>query len=222
MARILASLAVLAAVASVQAQTVKVEPMKPKAGDTFVWGLEMKFTAMGQEGRFTGKLSRKILSVDDKGVMEIESKMVDGKVHIMDNDMDQPSEPSVSKVDADGEPVGDHPEPGSEIENVMSAFARVKWPKDGAAPGAKWTLAKAKGKSEIEYVGPGKWNERDCLITTMTFQPEGSTGTSEGKVYLDAKTGVFVGYEVTFTGISVAQGITSDGAATMIPLKSGS
>ena len=56
----------------------------------------------------------------------------------------------------------------------------------------------------------------------MTFQPEGSEGKSEGKVYIDAKTGLFLGYEITFTGLAVAQGITSDGSATMVPIKPGS
>jgi len=222
MARFLASFACIAAVASAQAQVVKFDTYKLKSGDAFLWGVEMKFTAMGQEGRFTGKISRKVLSIDDKGVMEIESKMIDGKVHIMDNEMDQPSEPTVTKVDADGNVVGEQHEPGSEIESVMSAYARVKWPKEGAAPGQKWTVAKIKGKSEVEYVGPGKWKDQDCLVTKMTFQPEGSEGKSEGKVYIDAKTGLFLGYEITFTGLAVAQGITSDGSATMVPIKPGS
>lgn len=171
---------------------------------------------MGQDARFTATLVRKVLKIDDNGDVTWESRMNDGKVNIMGNDMEQPSDPSTKVYDKDGRPKGDR-ESMNDLEELLTLFASIRPPKEGIAAGKTFEYENKdhfSGSSEAKVVGDEAKDGHQCLKLEVTYNSASGEGKGTGNVFLDKATGIMVYYEAKFTNLAVAAGIVSDGTAT--------
>lgn len=195
--------------------TVSIPAWKPSEGEVRAWKVELKFTAMNQEGVFTGTAQSKVLKVNADGTYEAENWMDDGKVKIMGSEQEQPGDKHVVKFDKTGQPL-EKKDFTSSVDEMLSVFTDVTTPEGGVKVGDKWVL-KDKfdriGKGEGELLGDAEFLGKKCLAFHATYSPKDG-GTCDGKVYL-TKEGLFLGFELTYKEVTVAPGIQSDGSASM-------
>jgi hypothetical protein len=191
-------------------------PFAPKAGEVFVWGLQVKFQAMGQDASFSGKLQRRTLSVDESGGAEMESRLLDGKVTVMGSEMEQTSEPSVYKLDKAGRTL-DPSQPGSELEELLKAFLSVSLPQKGAKMGDSWSLdvPGLKGKGEAKLVEATELEGKKSLRLSVEYKCASGSGSGAGSVHLSAEDGTLLNVDAKFAKVQPGPGIRSDGTVSV-------
>lgn len=208
--------AAMVAGAALAQDAVVPKAWKPVAGETNSWNLVFKFKVAGQDAKFTTKVTRTVVSVESNGNCEIESKNEGAKVTFGSSEQEQPNSAKTRKYGPDLKPL-EKEEFNSGVDEMFSAFAAAELPTAGAKPGDKWKLTDKFGqlnKGECEFVGETKKLGRDCHEIKVTYAPADG-GTSEGRVFLSADNNLIVAMELTFKEVAVAQGIVSDGSATM-------
>jgi hypothetical protein len=213
------TLLTLALAAPAFAQRATVPVLKPVVGQEVVYEARIDFQAMGQDAVFTGKMRRTVVSVADDGSSEVQTASFEQKILIMGGDQDQPDREETIKIGSDGFPVERQPH-DSELEEVLGVFGRVRVPADGIEVGKSWDPGESwpddrYGKTAFTVTGRKDVGGRDCWEVSVTYSALDGSGSAKGVVWLEAKSGLPVGFEANFEDVTVAAGIVSGGKAVL-------
>lgn len=212
-------LTVVLAATVASAQKVTVPIPKPAVGQEATYAARIDFQVMGQEAVFTSKVRRAVKAVAVDGSYDVETSSTESKFLIGSDEQTQDDNTDTIKIGKDGFPVERKPH-DSEIEEVLNLFGRVRLPAEGVEIGGSWEPGKfwpdeRYGAATFTLVGKKDVGGRECWEIKVDYACVDGSGTATGASWVEAKTGLPVGFEATFADVAVGPGVTTGGKISL-------